>query len=172
MLGSAWRMLLALAVARAGFWLPETWLIPMLTAAVGIMAIDVLWTVGGDVLREEADAGEQQEFEERVAAPDAVLAMSAVPVGAGRANRQVAVMPARSRAIAVDPPRRRPRVPEYTSHRTRTHLPAVFKLLVATAMAFAVVSTAPPDLATRTYQLVGLLVDYGRALAGLITGSS
>jgi hypothetical protein len=45
-------------------------------------------------------------------------------------------------------------------------------LLVAAAMAFAVVSTAPPDLASRTWQLVELLVDYGRALAGLITGSS
>jgi hypothetical protein len=63
-------------------------------------------------------------------------------------------------------------VPEYTSHRPRTHLPALFKLLVAAAMALAVVSTAPPDLATRMWQLVGLLIDYGRALAGLITGST
>jgi hypothetical protein len=171
LLGSAWRMLLAVSVARAGFWLPETWLIPMLTAAVGIMAIDIIWTIGGDLLREEADAREQEELEERVAAPEPVYAMSAVPASSARVS-QVAAMPARSRAIAVDPPRRRARVPEYAPYRTKSHLPALFKLLVAAAMALAVVSTAPPDLATRTWQLVGLLVDYGRALAGLITGSS
>jgi hypothetical protein len=189
LLGSAWRMLLALAVARAGFWLPETWLIPMLTAAIGIMAVDVIWTIGGDVLREEADARDQEEFEERTAAPEAVYAMSAVPVGAGPASQrwkpptptlprkaggseQVAPMPARSRAVAAAPPRRRPRVPGYTAPSRRTHLPMLLKLMAAAAMALAVVATAPPDLGTRTWQLVGLLVDYARALAGLISGSS
>jgi hypothetical protein len=172
LLGSAWRMLLAVAVLRAGFWLPEAWLVPMLTAAVAIMAIDVVWTIGGDLLREEADARlEEEELEARRPAHEMALAVSAIPANAGRASRQVAVMPARMRPVAVDPPRGGERVPQFSARRTRTHLPAMFKLLAAAAMAFAVVATAPPELASRTSQLIGLLVDYGRALAGLITGS-
>jgi hypothetical protein len=138
LLGSAWRLLLAVTIVNLGFWLGSPLLVPAITLAIVVTLVDLWWSIAGPAL--EADRADR-------VAPSVPAEASPSPIAPMEPYRPI---PRPAPILTLAPLALPERVDESRRRRaSRGRMPAGLRLLVAACIMTAFFVAAAPAIASR-----------------------
>jgi hypothetical protein len=138
LLGSAWRLLLAVTIVNLGFWLGSPLLVPAITLAIVATLVDLWWSIAGPVL--EADRADR-------VAPSVPAEASLSPIAPMEPYRPI---PRPAPILALAPSSLPERVDASRRRRaSRGRMPAGLRLLVAACILTGLFVAAAPAIASR-----------------------